>query len=268
MMINLLVWLIVPLAVVAQDAAQLMRVAFVLRDDVRACRYQINDEKDDQWILVDMDEPLVEWVSTQGHRDLIFYQYTLDGRTWSDSFKFFFNTKTESWEHMFTPIVTSISEHPQSRAKRVSIGGDILSPLSPMPQSMFENGYGGTLRITQQTQVLSYYGQARYIFGDSPSELIDSIHTVMGEVGIGYQMYTGFIDVSTEIGGGLHIGAPIHSEHGCMWCLDGYGTVGASISRDISEDQDVFVRGNVLFLSGSDQVSVETAITAGTSFRL
>lgn len=257
-----------PLALFAGDSVETVNLTFHLRDDVRACRYQINGDQDGQWTLVDINDPSIEWVIGNKYQDRVFYQYTLDGKTWSSNFELYFNPDTNKWEHMYTSLAEPISDQTQRQYTLISVGGQYLLPISEIPQSMFENGYGGSLRIEQTAGELFYYGEASYIYGDSPSALIDTIHTGMAGIGVRYQIEAGIFSLSSEIGAGVHIGAPIHSEHGYMWCFDGYGTAGASISRNINEDQDVFLRGNAILLSSFDQFSIETAVTAGTNFRL
>ncbi len=263
----LLILSIIPIELFAGDRIETEHVRFNLREDVRACRYQLNGEADDQWIIIDMDDPVTEWVSSDREHDRLYYQYTLDGKNWSNSFELYYNSKTDTWDHLFDALATTTGKNDQM-GNRISFGGIYIKPLGDMPQSMYESGLGGTLRIDTAFGEYQLFGEISYWKGDSVNALIETVHTGLAGIGFGYPIPFGSLSLVTEIGAGLLIEVPVHSERGVMSCFDGYGKAGMSISSPISDNQEIFVRGHAMFFSGVDEIAIEATVTAGTSLML
>ncbi len=258
--------LIIPATLFAGDCVETVSLRFILRDDIRACRYQVNHAVTDGWTLLDQKDPSVEWVSSDILQDIVYYQYTLDGKSWSSSFELSYDPISDTWEHPFSPLeATGITP---TEPMRIALGGLYVKPLGNTPQALYEQGYGGSLRFIKPYENMEIYGEASYWKGSSPSDLITTVHTGSAGIGAAYPVDFGILTIAPQIGAGLLFEAPIHCTGTLIPCYDGYGKVGVDLSGMISEHQELFLRGEEIFYTGSDQMAFETAVTVGTSVTL
>jgi hypothetical protein len=247
------------------------------RDDINKFRYQINDNGDSTWINFDINKNNLELVTSDLNTDNIYYQYSIDGKVWSDITRMSYNTETSQWENFSEVVIDTarvlsnekdLKDYNSSELTKISIGGSYISPSANVSENMYDYGYGGNLRLNNSHKELDFYGEVSYWYGSSSNSLIDSIHTGLIGIGLGYKLNYGIISIIPELGAGLLVETLIHNTHGAIYCFDAYGETGLCISSKVNKNTQLFLRGNALVLSGTDAMVIETAITAGTSILL
>ncbi len=278
--VALLCLLIMPTQLFAAES-KIIHLNAIVRNDVHECRYQINSKNPSAWIHLDLNEHLIKLVTTDKTKDNIYYQYTLDGKSWSDIIRISFNSNTGNWEYYQEKVAEIAKESETIIAKldtkedtnksntTLSVGVTYVTPRLNTASSLYTHGYGANVRVDNINNILDIYNELSYWYGESNNNLIDSIHTALLGIGLGYKINLGLLSITPEIGGGLLVEAPIHSVNGALYFFDAYGEGGINMSANVDEETQIYVRADALIFSGSDnEISMETVLTAGTSILL
>ena len=275
-----------PVQLFAENNQTTINFKVNLTDEMRSCRYYINDIAGKNWIDLDIENPEIQLITSDKTKDIIYYQYSIDNTIWLDGYSISYNKETKTWEskkenninNETTSIeieyknksIENISSNTKKNFKtsKLSVGGTYIIPSINTSENLYDYGYGGNVRLNNTTNKLDLYGEVSYWYGSSNNNLIDSIHTGLFGLGLGYKLDYDFISIIPELGAGLLVEIPIHNTNGAIYCFDAYGETGLCISSNVNEETQLFVRGNALVFSGTDEIALETALTAGTSILL
>ncbi len=274
-----------PVQLFAENNLTTINFKVILRDDIKSCRYHIDDIEGNNWIYLDIENPKIQLITSDKTKNIIHYQYSIDNTIWHSGYSISYNKETKTWESKKEKIInnetTSIEVHDEKKSieninsntkknktNKISVGGTYIIPSINTSENLYDYGYGGNVRFDNSNNELDLYGEFTYWYGSSNNALIDSIHTGLFGLGLGYKLDYDFISIIPELGAGLLVEIPIHNTNGAIYCFDAFGEIGLCISSKVNKETQLFVRGNALAFSGTDEIALETALTAGTSILL
>jgi hypothetical protein len=169
-------------------------------DKVVAIRYQTGKKEKGTWKDVDTANPIVVLETFDTDLDTLFVQQKEADKKWSDSYKYRYDYRLDSWE--VTPPVAR---------KPLFIDSMEIKPYALFPTStcstLYSSLIGGAVKLNlsvDEHKPLYGYVEGAYSRGPSKSDWVDVMQAVNISAGFGYRVRLGKgLEIAPEAGYGM-----------------------------------------------------------------